>query len=182
MAVAVALALWAVTLMPAAGVARVRVVQHDDPRIQDLLPLLESIRVAVRHKDIRPIQELQINWGEEDDLSNPRSDLYCILFDAACWKELTGTTRPFRAVRDIFLGAKPLKIRIEEYTVSSGLDDARKVRFRVIFYDAARVRFPLTPAQWRKRLHIDFVTWTFEKVGGDWRSPFGVFDTAGAEE
>ncbi len=182
MAVAVALALWAVTLLPAAGVARVRVVHRDDPRTQDLLPLLESIRVAITHQNIRPIQELQVNWTEEDDLSNPRSTLYCILFDAPCWKQLTGTTRPFRAVRDIFLGAKPLKIRIEEYTVSSVPDDARKTRFRVIFYDAARVRFPLTSAQWRKRLHIDFVTWTFEKVGGEWRSPFRVFDTAGAEE
>lgn len=156
-------------------------VRLDDPRIHDLVPIVERIKAAVISHDIHPIQELQINWGEDDDLANANSPLYCYVFDTACLRKRTDPRMALRSARDIFLGAKPLRMSIQEYRVLGPPGESPKTRFLVIFYDAAKIRPPVGSKQW-KRLHVDFVAWTFEGLGTEWRSPFGVFDTKGADE
>jgi hypothetical protein len=173
----------AVILSPGLGETRgkLREVRLDDPRIQDLVPILERIKAAVITRDIRPIQELQINWGEDDDLGNVNSPLYCYVFDTVCLGKRTDPRMALRSARNIFLGAKPLRMSIQEYRVLGPPGERPKKRFLVIFYDASKIRPPIGSKQW-KRLHVDFVAWTFERLGAEWRSPFGVFDTMGADE
>lgn len=178
-----ALILVGLTLWPAPGSAlrNLKTVRPDDPRVRDLVPLAERIKEAVIKRDIRVIQELQIGWGEDDDLDNPNSSLYCYLFDTTCMRKRSDPRIPIRSVRDILVGAKPLRISIQEYRVLGPPGEKPKTRFRVIFYDAAKVRLPIRIEGRTSCRDIDCVTWTFERVGSEWRSPVGVFDTRGAE-
>jgi hypothetical protein len=142
---------------------------------RDLHKIGETLAKAVLDKNIETLlgfDRADLRSADSVSLKNPKSDLYCYLFDSNC---ITWGDGSWRSVYDKLSQAHQLEIKV---SVSSSRYD-RQLYGNLFFYDASAVS--------DKNLHSrDFLckegpaniaTWKFRLEGGKWKSVNPLFDS-----
>jgi len=131
----------------------------------------KDIADAVLSKDIERLLRYDRSDLVEEDrkfLSNPKSDLYCYLFDASC------RYNGLPSVYDVLRGAKQLVIEVDNLGKSDdGVEHAILLFFDGTTIDRSRLRSPdyLCEKAWK-----EIVSWMFRRVNGTWQADHSPFD------
>jgi hypothetical protein len=140
----------------------------------DLQQLGEKIAKAVLDKDIPTLlryDRADMRAEDEAHLKNPKSDLYCYLFDSSC---ITWGNGEWRSVYDKLSEAQELGIKA---SVSRSPYD-HQIYGGLLFYDRSSV----SEKDLRSRNFLceeqatQLASWTFRLEGGKWKAVTPLFD------
>jgi hypothetical protein len=135
----------------------------------------ETVAKAVLDKDIPTLlnyDRADLRPSDEVSLKNPKSDLYCYIFDSNCITWGDGT---WRSVYDKLSQAHQLEIKV---SVSSSRYD-RQLYGNLFFYDAAAV----SEKDLRSRDYVckagpaNIASWKFRLEKGKWKPVTPLFDS-----
>jgi hypothetical protein len=142
---------------------------------RDLHKIGETVAKAVLDKNIETLlsyDRADLRSVDGVSLKNPKSDLYCYIFDSEC---ITWGDGSWRSVYDKLTQAHQLEIKVSVF--SSRYD--RQLYGNLFFYDGSAIS--------DKNLHSrDFLckegpasiaTWKFRLEGGKWKSVTPLFDS-----
>ena len=142
---------------------------------RDLRKVGEAVARAVLDKNIQALltyDRADLRSADEASLKNPKSDLYCYIFDSDC---ITWGSGNWRSVYDKLSQAHQLEIKV---SVSSSPYD-RQLYGSLFFYDASAVS--------EKDLRsLDFLckegpaniaSWKFRLENGKWKPVTPLFDS-----
>jgi hypothetical protein len=142
---------------------------------RELRKIGETVAKAVLDKNIDTLlsyDRVDLRSVDSVSLKNPKSDLYCYLFDSGC---ITWGNGSWRSVYDKLSQAHQLEIKVSVF--SSRYD--RQLYGNLFFYDASAIS--------NKNLRLrDFLckegpasiaTWKFRLEGGKWKSVTPLFDS-----
>ena len=142
---------------------------------RDLHKIGETVAKAVLDKNIDTLlsyDRADLRSVDSVSLKNPKSDLYCYLFDSECITWGDGT---WRSVYDKLSQAHQLEIKV---SVSSSRYD-RQLYGNLFFYDASAI----SDKNLRSRDFLckegpaSIATWKFRLEGGKWKSVNPLFDS-----
>ena len=142
---------------------------------RDLRKLGEVIAKAVLDKNIQTLltyDRADLRSPDEVSLNNPKSDLYCYIFDSDC---ITWGSGDWRSVYDKLSQAHQLEIKVN---LSRSRSD-RQLYGSLLFYDAAAVseKDLSSPDFLCKEGPAKLASWRFRLENGKWRSVTPLFDS-----
>jgi hypothetical protein len=148
----------------------VRANQH-----RDLQQLGEKIAKAVLDKDIAALlsyDRADLRANDEVALNNPKSDLYCFLFDSSC---ITWGDGEWRSVYDKLSQAGQLGIQV--HTTRSASD--HQLYGSLLFYDRSAVSEEDLRSQdfLCKESPTKIASWRFRREAGKWTAVTPLFDS-----
>jgi hypothetical protein len=135
----------------------------------------ETVAKAVLDKDIQALlayDRADLRPADEVSLKNPKSDLYCYLFDSDC---ITWGSGDWRSVYDKLSHAQQLAIRV---SLSRSRAD-RQLYGTLLFYDASTVSEQdlRSPDFLCKEGPEKFASWRFRLENGKWKPVTPLFDS-----
>jgi hypothetical protein len=135
----------------------------------------ETVAKAVLDKDIETLlryDRADLRSPDEVSLKNPKSDLYCYLFDSDC---ITWGDGSWRSVYDKLSRAQKLEIRV---SLSRSRAD-RQLYGSLLFYDASAVsEKDLSSADFLcKEGPAKLTSWKFRLENGRWKPVTPLFDS-----
>ena len=135
----------------------------------------EAIAKAVLDKNIETLLSYDRSDLRPDDavsLKNPKSDLYCYIFDSDC---ITWGHGEWRSVYDKLSQAHPLEIKV---SLSSSPYD-QQLYGSLFFYDASGVSSKdlRSPEFLCKEAPAKIASWKFRLEKGKWKSVTPLFDS-----
>jgi hypothetical protein len=148
---------------------------HRNNPSRDLRKVGEAVAKAVLDKNIQALltyDRADLRSGDEVSLKNPKSDLYCYIFDSDC---ITWGSGNWRSVYDKLSQAHQLEIKV---SVSSSPYD-RQLYGSLLFYDASAVseKDLRSPDFLCKEGPANIASWKFRLENGKWRSVTPLFDS-----
>jgi hypothetical protein len=160
----------------AAGQARQKstVPRRNNPN-RDLRKVGEAVAKAVLDKDIETLltyDRVDLRSSDEVSLKNPKSDLYCYLFDSDC---ITWGNGDWRSVYDKLSQAQQLAIKV---SLSRSRAD-RQLYGSLFFYDASALseKDLGSPGFLCKEGPARFASWRFRFENGKWKPVTPLFDS-----
>ena len=147
---------------------------RNDPG-RDLRKVGEAVAKAVLDKNIQALlayDRADLRSVDEVSLKNPKSDLYCYIFDSGC---ITWGSGNWRSVYDKLSQAHQLEIKV---SVSSSPYD-RQLYGSLFFYDASQVseKDLRSPDFLCKEGPANIASWKFRRENGKWRPVTPLFDS-----
>jgi hypothetical protein len=148
---------------------------HASSATRNLHKVGEAVAKAVLDKDIATLltyDRADLRSADEVSLKNPKSDLYCYIFDSECITWGDGT---WRSVYDKLSQAHQLQIKV---SVSSSPYD-HQTYGNLFFYDAAAV----SEKELRSRDYLckegpaNITSWKFRFENGKWKPVTPLFDS-----
>ena len=148
---------------------------HRNNLARDLRKVGEAIARAVLDKDIPALltyDRADLRALDEVSLKNPKSDLYCYIFDTDC---ITWGDGSWRSVYDKFSQAHALGIKV---ILSSSPYD-RQLYGNLFFYDASAVseKDLRSPDFLCKQVPANIASWKFRRENGKWKPVTPLFDS-----
>jgi len=142
---------------------------------QDLRKIGEAVSKAVLDKDIQALlayDRADLRAANEVSLKNPKSDLYCYIFDSDC---ITWGNGDWRSVYDKLSDAHPLAIKV---SLSNSRYD-RQLYGTLFFYDASAVseKDLRSPDFLCKEGPAKLASWRFRYENGKWKPVTPFFDS-----
>jgi hypothetical protein len=142
---------------------------------RELHKIGEALAKAVREKDVQALLALDrsdLRPQDEASLKNPKSDLYCYIFDSEC---ITWGNGDWRSVYDKISQAQQLEIRASLW--SSPYD--RQLYGNLFFYDAATVSAKDLRSKdfLCKESPAKIASWKFRLEKGKWKPVTPLFDS-----
>ena len=142
---------------------------------RDLRKLGEAIARAVLDKNIPALltyDRTDLRALDEVSLKNPKSDLYCYIFDTDC---ITWGDGSWRSVYEKLSQAHPLGIKV---SLSSSPYD-RQLYGNLFFYDASVVseKDLRSPDFLCKEVAASIASWKFRRENGKWKPVTPLFDS-----
>ena len=142
---------------------------------RDLRKVGEAIAKAVLDKNIQTLltyDRTDLRAADEVSLKNPKSDLYCYIFDSDC---ITWGSGNWRSVYDKLSQAHQLEIKV---SVSSSPYD-RQLYGSLFFYDASAVseKDLRSPGYLCKEGPANIASWKFRLEKGKWKPVTPLFDS-----
>jgi hypothetical protein len=142
---------------------------------RDLHKIGETVAKAVLDKNIDTLlsyDRADLRAADGVSLKNPKSDLYCYLFDSDC---ITWGDGSWRSVYDKLSQAHPLEIKV---SVSSSRYD-RQTYGSLLFYDASAIseKDLRSPAFLCKETPASIASWKFRLESGKWKPVTPLFDS-----
>jgi hypothetical protein len=148
---------------------------HRNSPGRDLRKVGEAVAKAVLDKNIQALlgyDRADLRSADEVSLKNPKSDLYCYIFDSDC---ITWGSGNWRSVYDKLSQAHQLEIKA---SVSSSPYD-RQVYGSLFFYDASAVseKDLRSPDFLCKEGPANVASWKFRLENGKWKPVTPLFDS-----
>jgi len=148
---------------------------HRNNPSRDLRKIGEVVSKAVLEKDIQTLltyDRADLRSANEVSLKNPKSDLYCYLFDSEC---ITWGNGDWRSVYDKLSDAHPLVIKV---SLSNSRYD-RQLYGTLFFYDASAVseKDLRSPDFLCKEGPAKLASWRFRYENGKWKPVTPFFDS-----
>jgi len=148
---------------------------HRNSPGRDLRKVGEAVAKAVLDKNIQALlsyDRTDLRSVDEVSLKNPKSDLYCYIFDSDC---ITWGSGNWRSVYDKLSQAHQLEIKVR---VSSSPYD-RQLYGNLFFYDASAVseKDLRSPDFLCKEGPANIVSWKFRLENGKWKPITPLFDS-----
>lgn len=148
---------------------------HRNAPNRDLRKIGEGVAKAVLDKNIQALltyDRADLRSVDEVSLKNPKSDLYCYIFDSDC---ITWGNGNWRSVYDKLSQAHQLEIKVS--VTSSPYD--RQTYGSLFFYDASAVfeKDLRSPDYLCKEGPAKIASWKFRFENGRWRSVTPLFDS-----
>jgi hypothetical protein len=148
--------------------------QRNNPS-RDLRKIGEAVAKAVLDKDIQALliyDRADLRPQNEVSLNNPKSDLYCYLFDSDC---ITWGNGDWRSVYDKLSEAHPLAIKV---SLSHSRYD-RQLYGTLFFYDSSAVseKDLRSPDFLCKEGPAKLASWRFRLENGKWKPVTPLFDS-----
>ena len=148
---------------------------HRNDPSRDLRKVGEAVAKAVLDKNIQALlayDRADLRSVDEVSLKNPKSDLYCYIFDSDC---ITWGSGNWRSVYDKLSQAHQLEIKV---SVSSSPYD-RQLYGSLFFYDASQVseKDLRSPDFLCKEGPANIASWKFRLENGKWRPVTPLFDS-----
>jgi hypothetical protein len=148
---------------------------HKNNPGRDLRKVGEAVAKAVLDKNIQALlsyDRADLRSADEVSLKNPKSDLYCYIFDSDC---ITWGSGNWRSVYDKLSQAHQLEIKA---SVSSSPYD-RQVYGNLFFYDASAVseKDLRSPDFLCKEGPANIASWKFRLENGKWKPVTPLFDS-----
>ncbi len=142
---------------------------------RDLHKMGEAIAKAVLDKNIETLltyDRADLRPEDAVSLKNPKSDLYCYIFDSDC---ITWGNGDWRSVYDKLSQAHPLEIKV---SLSSSPYD-QQLYGSLFFYDASAVSSKdlRSPEFLCKEGPARIASWKFRSEKGKWKSVTPLFDS-----
>jgi hypothetical protein len=136
--------------------------------------MAEKISKAVLDKDISELltyDRADLRANDEVSLQNPKSDLYCYLFDSEC---ITWGDGSWRSVYDKLSQAHPLEIKVR----LARLPSDHQLYGSLLFYDGASLsEKDLQSSELVcKEAPEKIASWKFRLEKGKWRAVTPLFD------
>ena len=148
---------------------------HKNNPGRDLRKVGEAVAKAVLDKNIQTLltyDRADLRSVDEVSLKNPKSDLYCYIFDSDC---ITWGSGNWRSVYDKLSQAHQLEIKA---SVSSSPYD-RQLYGNLFFYDASAVseKDLRSPDFLCKEGPANIASWKFRLENGKWKPVTPLFDS-----
>ena len=148
---------------------------HRNSPSRDLRKVGEAVAKAVLDKNVQALlsfDRADLRSVDEVSLKNPKSDLYCYIFDSDC---ITWGSGNWRSVYDKLSQAHQLEIKV---SVSSSPYD-RQLHGNLFFYDASVVseKDLRSPDLLCKEGPANIASWKFRFENGRWRPVTPLFDS-----
>jgi hypothetical protein len=148
---------------------------HQNTPARDLRKMGEAIAKAVLDKDVPALlryDRADLRSLDEVSLKNPKSDLYCYIFDSEC---ITWGNGDWRSVYDKLSQAHQLEIKVR---VSSSPYD-RQLYGNLFFYDASVIsdKDLRSPDFLCKEVPASIASWKFRRENGKWKPVNPLFDS-----
>jgi hypothetical protein len=148
---------------------------HRNSPSRDLRKVGEAVAKAVLDKNIQALlsyDRADLRSADEVSLKNPKSNLYCYIFDSDC---ITWGSGNWRSVYDKLSQAHQLEIKV---SVSSSPYD-RQTYGSLFFYDASAIseKDLRSPDYLCKQGPANIASWKFRFENGKWRSVTPLFDS-----
>lgn len=151
--------------------------RHGSPRAateKSLHFMAEKISKAILDKDIRTLlsyDRADLRSNDEISLQNPKSDLYCYLFDSDC---ITWGDGSWRSVYDKLSQAHPLQIKVSVTRLPSD----HQLYGSLLFYDSSSVsEQDLQSSDFLcKEAPEKIASWKFRLERGKWKAVTPLFD------
>ena len=136
--------------------------------------MAEKISKAILDKDIRTLlgyDRADLRGNDEISLQNPKSDLYCYLFDSDC---ITWGDGSWRSVYDKLSQAHPLQIKVK----MTRLPSDQQLYGTLLFYDSSAVsEQDLQSSDFLcKEASEKIASWKFRLERGKWKAVTPLFD------
>jgi hypothetical protein len=148
---------------------------HRNNATRELRKVGEAIARAILDKNITALltyDRADLRALDEVSLKNPKSDLYCYIFDTDC---ITWGDGSWRSVYDKLSQAHPLEIKV---ILSSSPYD-RQLYGNLFFYDASAVsdKDLRSPDFLCKEVPASIASWKFRRENGKWKPVTPLFDS-----
>jgi hypothetical protein len=148
---------------------------HRNSPSRDLRKIGEGVAKAVLDKNIPALlsyDRADLRSVDEVSLKNPKSDLYCYIFDSDC---ITWGSGNWRSVYDKLSQAHQLEIKVS--VTSSPYD--RQMYGNLFFYDASAVseKDLRSPDFLCKEGPANIASWKFRLENGKWKPVTPLFDS-----
>ena len=147
------------------------------PRVSDersLRAMAEKISKAVLDKDIPTLltyDRADLRANDQVSLQNPKSDLYCYIFDSDC---ITWGDGSWRSVYDKLSQAHPLQVKVQ----LARLPSDHQLYGSLLFYDGSAVaeKDLQSPDFLCKEAPEKVASWKFRLEKGKWKAVTPLFD------
>ena len=148
---------------------------HRNAPSRDLRRVGEAVAKAVLDKNIEALlayDRADLRATDQVSLKNPKSDLYCYIFDSDC---ITWGSGNWRSVYDKLSQAHQLEIKVS--VTSSPYD--RQLYGSLLFYDASTVseKDLRSPDYLCKEGPSNIASWKFRLENGKWKPVTPLFDS-----
>ena len=142
---------------------------------RELQQIGEKIAKAVLDKDLPTLlsyDRSDLRASDELALKNPKSDLYCFLFDSSC---ITWGDGEWRSVYDKLSQAGQLGIQVQTAKLASD----RQLYGSLLFYDRSSVSEEDLRSQdfLCKESPTKLASWRFRREAGKWKAVTPLFDS-----
>lgn len=165
------ISLLAATFVLAVSTAAQSTAGREDDSAAELEAIGAKIAKAVLSKDVSTLlnfDRTDLYWSDVDALKNPKSDLYCYIFDTKCiaWKR--------HSVYEILSGAGRIGIKARLYKSLKGEREGL-----LVFYDASKVsnQVLFSKGYLCKESGRTLATWGFKSPNGRWEAETPFFDS-----
>jgi hypothetical protein len=163
--------------LPASAYATQQAQRRGSPRVaaeKSLHFMAEKISKAVLDKDIPALlsyDRADLRANDEISLQNPKSDLYCYLFDSGC---ITWGDGSWRSVYDKLSQAHPLQIKVNVTRLPSD----HQLYGSLLFYDgSSTTETDLQSSDFLcKEAPAKIASWKFRLEKGKWNPVTPLFD------